>query len=382
MPMKKIMVILGTRPEAIKLAPVIAALRDLSTFQTIVLSTAQHRQMLDQVLDLFSIVPDHDLNIMTSNQTIADVTIACIQGVGRILSDEKPDLVLVQGDTTTVFASALASFYQRIPVGHVEAGLRTSDLFSPYPEEANRRLASVLTDLHFAPTTWAADNLKREGIAAGRIHVTGNTVIDALLTVADRPFDLSVNHSKLAGFLEDIGRLVLVTAHRRESFGAPFRQMCEAMRDITRTYRDVGIVYPVHPNPNVRETVQAILGNEPRVLLVEPLDYVTFVHLMKRACLLLTDSGGVQEEAPSLRKPVLIMREKTERQEGVEAGVNRLVGTSRNGIFGAVSQLLDNDDDYKKMACGCNPFGDGKAAERIVAIIRDYFACPANKSTL
>jgi UDP-N-acetylglucosamine 2-epimerase (non-hydrolysing) len=369
---RNIMVILGTRPEAVKLAPVIDVLRRSVTFQTTVLSTAQHRHMLDQVLDIFNIVPDHDLNIMKANQTIPDVTIACLKGVGRILSEEKPDLVLVQGDTTTVFASALASFYQRIPVGHVEAGLRTSDLFSPYPEEANRRLASILTDLHFAPTTWAADNLKREGIAASRIHVTGNTVIDALLTVACRPFDLSVNHPKISDFLKVISRLVLVTAHRRESFGAPFREMCAAMRDITRSYRDVGIVYPVHPNPSVRKTAYSVLGNEPRILLVEPLDYITFIHLMKRAYLLLTDSGGVQEEAPSLRKPVLVMREKTEREEGVRAGVTRLVGTSRQGIFEAVTQLLDNSGDYEKMSCGNNPFGDGKAAERIVSIIHDY----------
>lgn len=379
MSVKKIMVILGTRPEAVKLAPVIAMLRSNGRFQTIVLSTAQHRQMLDQVLDLFSIVPDYDLNIMTANQTIADVTVACLQGVGQILAKEKPDLVLVQGDTTTVFASALACFYQKIPVGHVEAGLRTSDLFSPYPEEANRRLASVLTNLHFAPTIWAAENLKREGISADKIHVTGNTVVDALINVADRPFDLSVCHPSISDFLDGIGRLVLVTAHRRESFGTPFREMCEAMKEITRTYDDVGIIYPVHPNPNVLNTVHEILGSEPRILLVEPLDYVTFIHLMKRAYLLLTDSGGIQEEAPSLGKPVLIMREKTERQEGVEAGVTKLVGTSRQGIVNAVTQLLDNENDYKAMSNGINPFGDGRASERIDSIISDYFSLECKK---
>jgi len=374
MSVKKIMVIFGTRPEAVKLAPVIAVLRNNSSFQTVVLSTAQHRQMLDQVLDLFSIVPDYDLNIMTTNQAVADVTVSCLQGVERILIDEKPDFVVVQGDTTTVFASALACFYQKIPVGHVEAGLRTADIYSPFPEEANRRLASVLATVHFAPTAWAAGNLTQEGILADRIHVTGNTVIDALLSVADIPFDLSEQHSNIKAFLKNIDRLVLVTAHRRESFGDPFREMCEAMRDISRTYSDVGIIYPVHPNPNLIATVHELLGNEPRVLLVEPLDYVTFIHLMKLAYLLLTDSGGVQEEAPSLGKPVLIMREKTERQEGVEAGVTRLVGTSRQGIVTAVTQLLDNERDYKSMATGKNPFGDGKASERIVSIISDYFS--------
>lgn len=374
MPVKKIMVILGTRPEAVKLAPVISALQKDSRFLTRVLSTAQHRQMLDQVLELFCIVPDYDLNIMTANQSIADVTVACLQGVGQILAEEKPDFVIVQGDTTTVFASALACFYQRIPVGHVEAGLRTSDIYSPYPEEANRRLASVLASVHFAPTTWAAGNLKQEGIKADRIHVTGNTVVDALLSVADLPFDLSESHPNISNFLNSIDRLVLVTAHRRESFGDPFREMCEAMRDITRTYDDVGIIYPVHPNPNVLKTVHEILGDEPKILLVDPLDYVTFIHLMKRSFLLLTDSGGVQEEAPSFGKPVLIMRDKTERQEGVKAGVTRLVGTSRQGIVQAVSQLLDNSNDYETMSSGGNPFGDGKASERIVSSISEYLS--------
>ena len=298
---KKIMVIFGTRPEAVKLVPVIDSLCKSENFHTVTLSTAQHRQILDQVLDVFNIIPDYDLNIMTSSQAIGDVTTACLQGVGQILEKEKPDFVVVQGDTTTVFASALASFYQRIPVGHVEAGLRTSDLFSPYPEEANRRLTSVLTDLHFAPTGSAADNLKREGVDAEKIHVTGNTVIDALLNVAQRPFDPSTCFPKnISSFLVGINRLILVTAHRRESFGAPFIEICKAVQDIIHTYSDVGVIYPVHPNPNVREIVYAVLGNDPRVLLVDPLDYVTFIHLMKRAHLLLTDSGGVQEEAPSL----------------------------------------------------------------------------------
>ena len=370
---KKVMVILGTRPEAVKLAPVIDALKKYDDFQIVVLSTAQHRQILDQVLTIFGIVPDYDLNIMTASQTIDDVTIACLKGVGEVLEKEKPDFIVVQGDTTTVFASALAGFYNRIPVGHVEAGLRTSDLFSPYPEEANRRLASVLADLHFAPTVRAAANLEREGVSAKKIHITGNTVVDALLDVAGRSFDLSTNFPHVAKFLDGIDRLILVTAHRRESFGAPFHDMCGAFLDIIHAYSDVGVIYPVHPNPNVRQTVSSVLGNEPRVLLVDPLDYITFIHLMKRSFLLLTDSGGVQEEAPSLRKPVLIMRNKTERQEGIEAGVARLVGTGRHGIFVEVSELLNDSSLYKKMASGLNPFGDGKAAARIASIISDYF---------
>lgn len=370
---KKIMVIFGTRPEAVKLAPVIDSLNKITDFHTVVLSTAQHRQILDQVIDIFNINIDFDLNIMTSCQTVDAVTTACLQGVGRILEKEKPDFVVVQGDTTTVFASALASYYQRIPVGHVEAGLRTSDLFSPYPEEANRRLTSVLTDLHFAPTERSADNLKREGVNAEKIHITGNTVIDALLSVAERPFDATKCFPQnIINFLNGVDRLILVTAHRRESFGAPLLEICKALQDITRAYSDIGIIYPVHPNPNVREVVHKILNKEPRVLLVDPLDYVTFVRLMQRSHILLTDSGGVQEEAPSLGKPVLIMREKTERQEGVEAGVARLIGTNSNRIVNEVSFLLDDMLEYRKMSMGINPFGDGKAAERIAAIIHNH----------
>lgn len=370
---KKVMVIFGTRPEAVKLAPVIDSLIKINNLQTIVLCTAQHRQILDQVVDVFNININFDLNIMTSFQTIDEITTACLQGVGRILEMEKPDFVVVQGDTTTVFASTLASYYQRIPVGHVEAGLRTSDLFSPYPEEANRRLTSVLTNLHFAPTERAAANLKREGVDAEKIYVTGNTVIDALFSVSERPFDASKCFPRdISNFLDGVDRLILVTAHRRESFGAPFLEICKALQDIIRAHSGIGIIYPVHPNPNVREIVHEILDNEPRVLLVEPLDYITFIRLMQRSYILLTDSGGVQEEAPSLGKPVLIMREKTERQEGVEAGVARLIGTNRNKIFEEVSILLRSKTEYNKMLKGFNPFGDGKAAEKIAKIINNY----------
>lgn len=370
---KKIAVILGTRPEAIKLAPVIDTFVRDDRFQVIVISTAQHRQMLDQVLQLFRIIPQYDLNIMTNNQSISDVTTACLNGVGAILAAERPDMAIVQGDTTTVFASALASFYQRIPVGHVEAGLRTADKFSPFPEEVNRRLASVLTDIHFAPTEWARDNLLKEGVPAERIVVTGNTVVDALFEVASRDVDCFAAVPGLVEFLDRVGRFVLVTAHRRESFGEPFRGMCRAMKEIVAGNQGLGIIYPVHPNPNVRNIVREILQDDPHVLLLDPLDYITFVHLMKRACLILTDSGGVQEEAPSLGKPVLIMREKTERQEGVTAGVTRLVGTTREGIVSAVNLLLRSDYEYRRMATGRNPFGDGMAAERIVKRVAQYF---------
>lgn len=371
---KKIAVILGTRPEAIKLAPVIDTFVRDDRFQVIVISTAQHRQMLDQVLQLFRIIPQYDLNIMTNNQSISDVTTACLNGVGAILAAERPDMAIVQGDTTTVFASALASFYQRIPVGHVEAGLRTADKFSPFPEEVNRRLASVLTDIHFAPTEWARDNLLKEGVPAERIVVTGNTVVDALFEVASRDVDCFAAVPGLVEFLDRVGRFVLVTAHRRESFGEPFRGMCRAMKEIVAGNQGLGIIYPVHPNPNVRNIVREILQDDPHVLLLDPLDYITFVHLMKRACLILTDSGGVQEEAPSLGKPVLIMREKTERQEGVTAGVTRLVGTTREGIVSAVNLLLRSDYEYRRMATGRNPFGDGMAAERIVKRVAQYFS--------
>ena len=369
---KKIAVILGTRPEAIKLAPVIDRFSKDKRFKVVIISTAQHRDMLDQVLSLLNIVPDYDLNIMTANQSINDVTTACLHGVRGILEQECPDMVLVQGDTTTVFASALACFYQRIPVAHVEAGLRTNDKFSPYPEEINRRLASVLSDLHFAPTAWARENLIRENIPPEQIFVTGNTVVDALLDVASKPSECTDLIPQFADFRKLVDKFILVTAHRRESFGAPFRDMCLAMSDIIAANPDVGIVYPVHPNPNVRKTVQEVLHNNPRVLLLEPLDYLSFVQLMKQSCLVLTDSGGIQEEAPSLGKPVLIMREKTERQEGVEAGVTRLVGTTRKGIVESVNLLLGSATEYKKMATGHNPFGDGTAARQIVDRVADY----------
>lgn len=369
---KKIAVILGTRPEAIKLAPVIDRFSKDNRFEVVVISTAQHRQMLDQVLQLFKISPQYDLNIMTENQTISDVTTSCLQGIGAILSKEQPEMALVQGDTTTVFAGALACFYQKIPFGHVEAGLRTSDKISPFPEEINRRLASVLADIHFAPTPWAQKNLLREGVPASQVFVTGNTVIDALLDIASRPIDNSDDIPGLSVFLSKTSKFILVTAHRRESFGKPFKEMCQAMADIVASNPNVGIVYPVHPNPNVRETVKEILSDNPQILLLDPLDYASFIHLMKRSYLILTDSGGLQEEAPSFGKPVLIMRDKTERQEGVEAGVARLVGTNRDSIVSAVNLLLRSEEEYRRMSKGLNPFGDGTASKRIVDLVADF----------
>ncbi|MFO0754801.1 MAG: UDP-N-acetylglucosamine 2-epimerase (non-hydrolyzing) [Thermodesulfovibrionales bacterium] len=366
------MAIFGTRPEAIKLAPVIRELRRDGTFTLKVLATAQHREMLDQVLGIFSIEPDYDLDLMTGNQGLTDLTARSIRGIGEVLERERPDMVVIQGDTTTVFAAALAAYYCKIPVCHVEAGLRTSDKYSPFPEEGNRRIATVLSDLHCAPTGWARENLIREGVPAERIHVTGNTVIDALEEILRRPVRLAEAFQLINGFLASVKRMVLVTAHRRESFGVPFFEMCGALRELADAYPDTGIIYPVHPNPQVRQVVKAALRRHPRVLLIEPLEYPAFVALMQRAYFVLTDSGGVQEEAPSLRKPVLIMRETTERPEGVEAGVARLVGSRRETIVREASRLLESEEEHRRMATGANPFGDGRASQRIVRYMGEY----------
>ncbi|MBZ0273956.1 UDP-N-acetylglucosamine 2-epimerase (non-hydrolyzing) [bacterium] len=362
-------VVFGTRPEAIKLAPVIAQMRRRpERFDVFVAVTAQHREMLDQVLALFGIVPDADLDIMRANQTLDGIVARAIEGLGSTFDAARPDLVLVQGDTTTTFVGALAAFHRRIPVGHVEAGLRTHDRYSPFPEEINRQLTSRLASLHFAPTPRSAAALLSEGIPAETIHITGNTVIDALLDVAARPF--SFDDPMLADLPE---RTVLITAHRRESFGAPFQAMGRAIASLADRYPDAAFVYPVHLNPNVREPVNAILGGHANVRLIEPLDYAPFVHLMKRAHIILTDSGGVQEEAPSLGKPVLVMREKTERPEGIEAGTVRLVGTNEADIVEAVTTLMDDDDAWRAMAMAKNPYGDGHSAERIVDICDKTF---------
>lgn len=380
------MVVMGTRPEAIKLAPIIDAFRCRGKrFDLRVCVTAQHRQMLDQAADLFGITPDHDLNIMSGNQDLFDITIRALGGLKRILVKEKPDLVLVQGDTTTTMAAALSSFYLRIPVGHVEAGLRTYDKAQPFPEETNRRLTTVMADFHFAPTPWAKSNLMREGIPAEKIWVTGNPVVDALLKIK-AGFKKKPVREALEGYfrerwglnLSKSGRsnrpkIILITGHRRENFGPGFRDICLAIKEIARRNPGVLLVYPVHLNPHVRQPVFDILGNGaaqvPNVRLMEPLDYQSFTYLMEKSYLILTDSGGVQEEAPSFGKPVLIMRQKTERPEGIKAGCAKLVGTDSTRIVTLVEKLLHDERAYGRMASVKNPYGDGKTASRIVQII-------------
>ena len=387
-PMRKILTIFGTRPEAVKMAPVIQKLAAHEpVFRSVVCVTAQHREMLDQVLNIFQIIPDYDLNIMTENQNLFDVTSRVLEGIGRVLTKEKPDLVLVQGDTTTAFAGSLASYYLQIPIGHVEAGLRTHNKYNPFPEEKNRHLAGVLADYHFAPTEWAKSNLLKENISSDRVWVTGNTVIDALLSIT-RLQNTSEIEKKWCDFFKRTwglklsgqqNKIILVTGHRRESFGQGFKNICLALATIAQRFPDCKIVYPVHLNPNVQKPVSEILGTirpsgategqapeSKNVFLIQPLDYEPFVFLMKKAYLLLTDSGGVQEEGPTLGKPVLVMRETTERPEGIEAGTSRLVGTKAEGIITAVCELLEDFAVYNKMAKVNNPYGDGKAAERIV----------------
>lgn len=345
------------------MAPVVKELQRFDkTFQVTVCLTAQHRELLDQVIDVFQIPVTHDLNLMAPNQSILDITCNVLRGISDILDIEHPDVVLVHGDTTTSFAAALASYYKKISAGHVEAGLRTQNKYHPFPEEINRRLADPICDYHYAPTQSAQDNLLREGISESSITITGNTVIDALLEVASTPYEFKDSLLAEAGTHR---RLILVTAHRRESFGESFENMCLGMRDIVDNNADVEIVYPVHPNPNVRTTANRILGSASRVHLVDPIEYVPFVHLMKKSYLVLTDSGGVQEEAPSLGKPVLVMREVTERPEAIAAGTAMLVGTSRKRIFQTVQRLLDDQNEYLKMARAVNPYGDGKASLRI-----------------
>ena len=380
--MKKIMLIFGTRPEAIKLAPIIQRLKaEGSKFKPIVCVTAQHREMLDQVLNLFEIEPDYDLNIMIDNQDLFDVTVKALNGLKEILKKEKPDIALVQGDTTTSFVASLAAFYLKIPLGHVEAGLRTYNKYSPFPEEKNRHLTGVLADYHFAPTEWAKNNLLKENVPKDRIWVTGNTVIDALLWVVSRQKSAGGEQYGNRYFKERWGltlttntntcKLILVTGHRRESFGEGFRNICLALKEIAKDRHDIKIVYPVHLNPNVQKPVRDILSDIPNIYLIEPLDYEPFVYLMEKAYLILTDSGGIQEEAPSLGKPVLVMRNVTERPEGIEAGVVKLVGTDKERIVAETEILLDDKKAYEEMARASNPYGDGKAAERIVDILEE-----------
>ena len=373
--MFKVSVIFGTRPEAVKLAPVILKLRADSRFDCRVCVTAQHRQMLDQVLEVFGIRPDADLDLMRPGQTLAGLTARAVEAIDGYLAESKPDLVLVQGDTTTVFCAALAAFYRHVPVGHVEAGLRTGDLAAPWPEEANRVLTSRLAKLHFAPTDGARANLLREGVPPDSIHVTGNTVIDALLLAREKVKAAPPEITGVPGDVLKAGRLVLITGHRRESFGAGFENICQAIAELARRFPDGQFVYPVHLNPNVREPVMRILGAAgANVHLIEPLAYLPFVALMEKSTLILTDSGGIQEEAPSLGKPVLVMRETTERPEAVTAGTARLVGTEREKIVAEVSRLLTDKAAREAMSGRPNPYGDGKAAERIVVACTQFLS--------
>lgn len=368
------MVVFGTRPEAIKMAPVVLALRELGNVRVSVAVTAQHRQMLDQVLALFRIVPEHDLDLMQPRQDLESLFSRILLGMRDVLAEARPDVLLVHGDTSTTLASALAAFYAKVPVAHVEAGLRTGNLQSPWPEEMNRRLTSPLASLHFAPTATARDNLVREAIAAETVHVTGNTVIDALLQVASRlGSDPGLGREMAArfDFLDARRKLVLVTGHRRENFGAGFERICAALAELAER-DDVQIVYPVHLNPSVQEPVLRLLADHRNIHLIEPQDYLPFVYLMQRAHLILTDSGGIQEEAPSLGKPVLVMRDTTERPEAVAAGTVRLVGTETACIVDAVAGLLDDAEAHQAMALAHNPYGDGLAAARIASLVAAF----------
>jgi len=371
---RKILVIFGTRPEAVKLASVIQQLKATPELITRVCVTAQHREMLDQVLRLFHITPDVDLDIMRPNQALPDLTAQILTNLIPILDTEKPDWILVQGDTTTVMTAALAAFYCGIRVGHVEAGLRTGDKRQPFPEEINRRLTSVLADLHFAPTELSRDNLLNEGISGDQILVTGNTVIDALNQISSQPAPVEVEKwLQQWGVLPGHNRLVVITAHRRENFGEPIESICSAIRTLANKYsRDTHFVYPVHLNPQIQEPVNRLLSGLPNLTLLAPVDYLPMVHLLKAATVVLTDSGGIQEEATGLGKPTLVLREKTERPEGVSAGVLKLVGTNTDMIITETSRLLDDPTAWAKMAHAANPFGDGHAAERIVQAILDH----------
>ena len=364
----KVMTIFGTRPEAIKMAPLVLELqKHPEKIESIVTVTAQHRQMLDQVLSIFGITPDFDLNIMKDRQTLIDVTTRGLEGLDKVMKEAKPDIVLVHGDTTTTFIASLAAFYNQIPVGHVEAGLRTWDKYSPYPEEMNRQLTGVMADLHFSPTAKSATNLQKENKDESRIFITGNTAIDALQTTVKETYSHPV--------LEKLGndRLVLMTAHRRENLGEPMRNMFRAIKRLVDKHEDVQVVYPVHMNPVVREIANEILGEHNRIHLIEPLDVIDFHNVAARSYLMLTDSGGVQEEAPSLGVPVLVLRDTTERPEGIEAGTLKLAGTDEETIFGLADELLSDKEAHDKMAKASNPYGDGRASERIVEAILQHF---------
>lgn len=370
--MIKVMTVFGTRPEAIKMAPVVLELqKHADRIQTIVAVTAQHRQMLDQVLDLFQITPDYDLDIMSQGQTLYDITTKSLMGLKDVLAKEKPDLVLVHGDTTTTFAGALASYYQQVPVGHVEAGLRTGDIYSPFPEEMNRKLTGAIAAIHFAPTATAKANLLKENVNPSHIYVTGNTVIDALMTTVAGDYDFGDD-------LKDVDfhnhRVILLTTHRRENLGEPMRHIYKALRRIIEEIPDTEIVFPVHRNPLVRKVVEEELAGVDRIHLIDPMEYEPFANLMSLSSLVLTDSGGIQEEAPSLGKPVLVLRNTTERPEAVEAGTVRLIGTDKDVVYAETKRLLTDQDAYDAMSNAVNPYGDGKTSQRIVQAILHVFA--------
>lgn len=372
----RVLTVFGTRPEAIKMAPLSLALRSNSRINAAVCVTAQHRQMLDQVLELFDIEPEYDLDVMRAGQTLPELASNVISRLPQVLESFQPSVVLVHGDTTTTMAATLASYYQGVPVAHVEAGLRTGNLFSPWPEEGNRRMVGALAELHFAPTHHARDNLLREGVSPGDIRITGNTVIDALLSISNRIETNSGLYESLGSsyrFLDRYEKFVLVTGHRRENFGDGFQRICAALSKVAEMFPNLGIVYPVHLNPNVRGPVGDLLGGLDNVHLIAPLEYIHFVYLMKRANIILTDSGGIQEEAPSLGKPVLVMRDTTERPEAVEAGTVKLVGTNTQLIVSSVAALLDDAALYERMSKAHNPYGDGRASGRIVDALIERF---------
>jgi UDP-N-acetylglucosamine 2-epimerase (non-hydrolysing) len=375
--MKKVSLIFGTRPEAIKLCPLVLELRTYPEFEPHICVTGQHRQMLDQVLEVFEIVPDTDLNLMLPNQTLAGLTARAITAIDGYLSDYKPDMVIVQGDTTTSFCAALSAFYRRIPVGHVEAGLRTWNKYSPFPEEINRVMTSHIADLHFAPTPLSKGNLLKEGIPEERIFVTGNTVIDALHIALKK---VRENQPEIPGLPKELLNgdnrpMVLITGHRRENFGDGFENICQAISNLSKHFPETSFIYPVHLNPNVRKPVFDLLTGQNNIHLIEPLSYLPFVALMNRSTIVLTDSGGVQEEAPGLGKPVLVMRDTTERPEAIDSGTVKLVGTNRNMIVDEVTKLLTDEKSYVAMANAVNPYGDGRACQRIVNIIKDSHQC-------
>jgi UDP-N-acetylglucosamine 2-epimerase (non-hydrolysing) len=370
---KRVMCVFGTRPEAVKLAPVVHALHRSEKLEPIVTLTAQHREMLDQMLKWFGITPDHDLNLMKHGQTLSDLTARVIKAMDEILDQVNPDMILVQGDTVTVMAASLAAFYKKIPVGHVEAGLRTEDRYNPFPEEMSRRLTGRLATLHFAPTPLAVQNLAKEGII-DNVFQTGNTVIDALLDTSRRLDESAVDQSLFADVDFEKYRVLLVTAHRRENWGQGMSEIALALRAIAEEFPDVQIFYPIHKNRIVRESIEPVFAGHKRLICVEPLDYVPFVYAMRKCNFVLTDSGGIQEEAPALGKPVLVMRTNTERPEAVTAGAAKLVGVMQEGIVSAARELLNTPESYKSMSSAVNPFGDGEASKRIVDAIEHYFA--------